>query len=215
MLNLLSQADIENQFLSLPLRSLSASEFVSNVLSGLIIIGFVVGAVAFLFMFIIGGIRWISSGGDKAGIEAARGNITSALVGLVILFSLFAIVNVASCFFGTTFTSFSVGGLTISGGGSPFCPDPAPPSSPPPGEGGESPGGPPQEEGEELSCKSTWGKPNANCPCGGPSVPAGYCARTGQCAIGPGSNCYVCTSGGWVRAVEGSSCSVITCQKCP
>lgn len=55
--------------------------------------------IAFIFL-IIGGIRWIVSGGDKAGTEAARNTITAALVGLLIVFAAWAIIRLIETFFG-------------------------------------------------------------------------------------------------------------------
>lgn len=60
----------------------------------------VVAAVVFFFILVIGGIRWIASGGDKGQTEAARNQITAALVGLVIVFAAWAIVALINTFFG-------------------------------------------------------------------------------------------------------------------
>jgi cbb3-type cytochrome oxidase subunit 3 len=70
---------------------------------------FVIAAVIFFFMLVIGGVRWILSGGDKAQTEAARNQITAALVGLVIIFAAWAIVQLLSTFFGIQIFN----GLTI------------------------------------------------------------------------------------------------------
>ena len=43
----------------------------------------IVAGIIFFFMLIIGGIRWILSGGDKANTESARNQITAALIGLI------------------------------------------------------------------------------------------------------------------------------------
>ena len=59
----------------------------------------VVGALIFFFNLVIGAITWISSGGDKQALESAKGKITHALVGLVILFAVFAIINLIEAFF--------------------------------------------------------------------------------------------------------------------
>ena len=61
---------------------------------------FVIAAIIFFFMLVIGGIRWILSGGDKGQTEAARNQITAALVGLVIVFAAWAIVQLLGTFFG-------------------------------------------------------------------------------------------------------------------
>jgi len=62
--------------------------------------GFVVGAIIFLFMLISGAITWITSGGDKNAVEAARGRVTSAIVGIVVLFVTFAAITLIENFFG-------------------------------------------------------------------------------------------------------------------
>jgi hypothetical protein len=51
-------------------------------------------------MLIFGAIKWISSGGDKQALESARGTITSALIGVFILFAVFAIIQLINTFFG-------------------------------------------------------------------------------------------------------------------
>ena len=60
----------------------------------------IIAAVIFFFMLVIGGIRWIASGGDKGQTEAARSQITAALVGLVIVFAAWAIARLIYAFFG-------------------------------------------------------------------------------------------------------------------
>ncbi len=72
---------------------------VPQLISGGIQLLFVAAAVIFFFMLVIGGIKWILSGGDKAQTEGARNQITAALVGLVIVFSAWAIVQLMATFF--------------------------------------------------------------------------------------------------------------------
>jgi hypothetical protein len=48
---------------------------------------------------VLGGIKWITSGGDKGQTEAARAQITAAFVGLVIVLAAWAILGVVSAFF--------------------------------------------------------------------------------------------------------------------
>jgi hypothetical protein len=52
----------------------------------------VVGALA-LILLALGGIQYMSSGGDKIAVEQARGRITSAIVGLVIVFGAWLVIN--------------------------------------------------------------------------------------------------------------------------
>lgn len=73
---------------------------IGGIVSGLIRLVLVIAALVFFFILVIGGIRWIASGGDKANTEAARNQITAALVGLVIVFAAWAIVQLINVFFG-------------------------------------------------------------------------------------------------------------------
>lgn len=84
---------------------------VPKVISGVINLTVVAAAVIFFFWLILGGIQWIVSGGDKQKTEAARGQITGALVGLVIVFSAWAIAQLIKTLFNIdlfnlTITSF-------------------------------------------------------------------------------------------------------------
>lgn len=54
--------------------------------------------LAFIFL-IIGGIRWIVAGGDEKAVAGARGMITAALIGLVIVLVAFAIIRLVEVFF--------------------------------------------------------------------------------------------------------------------
>jgi hypothetical protein len=91
---------ITNPALGEGVRNLSGTEFFNKLLPNLISLSFVVGAIIFVAIIIVGAIQWIISGGDKAGIESARSKITNAIIGLVILLSLFAIIYVLENFFG-------------------------------------------------------------------------------------------------------------------
>lgn len=68
----------------------------------------VVAGLIFFFMLIIGGLRWVLSGGDKAQTEAARSQITAALIGLVIIFSAWAIANLVQTVFGVSILNVTI-----------------------------------------------------------------------------------------------------------
>ena len=68
----------------------------------------IVAALAFFFILILGGIRWITSGGDKGKVESARSQITAGLIGLVVVFSAWAILNIIENFFHVNLRSFNV-----------------------------------------------------------------------------------------------------------
>ena len=81
---------------------------VPGIISGLIRMTLVVAAVVFFFILVIGGIKWIASGGDKGQTESARNQITAALVGLVIVFAAWAILALIKTFFGVDIFSLSI-----------------------------------------------------------------------------------------------------------
>jgi hypothetical protein len=61
----------------------------------------VIFASVLLFIFLVwGGIQWLTSGGDKNNVEAARNRITAALIGLAIVALAWAIQAILSYFFG-------------------------------------------------------------------------------------------------------------------
>ncbi len=109
----LAPKGITNPILGKGLQGKSGIEFFQSLLPALIGWGFVIGVVVFLFIIIIGAIGWILSGGDKAAVEAARGRITGALVGIVLLFVLFAILTVIENFFGINILTLDIGPLKI------------------------------------------------------------------------------------------------------
>jgi hypothetical protein len=81
---------------------------ISGLISALIVLILIVAALVFFFMLIWGGIKWILSGGDKGQAEAARGTITAALVGLVIVFAAWAIITLINAFFGIDIFSLNI-----------------------------------------------------------------------------------------------------------
>lgn len=79
-----------------------------SIVSAFVRFSLVIAAIVFFFILVIGGIRWIASGGDKAQTEAARNQITAALVGLVIVFAAWAIVALIHTFFGVDILSLAL-----------------------------------------------------------------------------------------------------------
>lgn len=61
----------------------------------------IAGLLAFGYL-ILGGIQWITSGGDKAGLETARNKIIHAIVGLIVVFAAWAITILIQNFLGIT-----------------------------------------------------------------------------------------------------------------
>lgn len=69
---------------------------IGNIIGGLFIFGFIIA----FFYLLTGAFFWITSGGDKNGLESARNRIIHSLVGLLILASAWAMFSLVGKFFG-------------------------------------------------------------------------------------------------------------------
>lgn len=67
---------------------------VSSVVSFIFNFLIAIGIVAALIYLLYGGIRWITSQGDKAAVESARNHIVAAIIGLLVLVLSWVIVSV-------------------------------------------------------------------------------------------------------------------------
>ena len=70
-----------------------------DVIGAFITLLFVIAVVVALVFLVWGGVRWILSGGDKSNVESARNTIVAAIVGLVIVFLSYFILNIVLKFF--------------------------------------------------------------------------------------------------------------------
>lgn len=77
----------------------TGASFLSRLISLFVSLALIAGSVIFVFMLLFGAIEWMTSGGDKAAAENARSRITKAVIGIIILFSVFAIVKVVEGLF--------------------------------------------------------------------------------------------------------------------
>ncbi len=98
---------LNNPVLSPQLRNLSGIEFFQRAVVVGINLLLLAGVLVFVFILLIGGIRWITAGGDKAAMEGARGQVTNAIIGVVILLSVFAIIQLIGFIFGTDLFNLS------------------------------------------------------------------------------------------------------------
>lgn len=73
--------------------------FFQKFIPAAISIFLLVGVLVFFLYLVLGAIYWITSGGDKQKLENARNQITNALIGLVVLFAVFALTSVVQTFF--------------------------------------------------------------------------------------------------------------------
>ncbi len=71
----------------------------SKFISAFVRMAILLAALLTFAFLILGGIEWITSGGDKSKYEAARNRITAALVGLAIVAAAWAIMTIVGKFF--------------------------------------------------------------------------------------------------------------------
>ena len=76
------------------------AEVFGEIIASIVGILLIAATIWALFQLLLGGLNWISSGGDKAHLETARNRITQALVGLLIVFSVWALYIVILQFLG-------------------------------------------------------------------------------------------------------------------
>ncbi len=97
-----SAGQIQDQLCKL--QGSSTGDVLRNIIIGVLVIA----AVISLFFLIFGGIKWILSGGDKAKVGEARGTIVAALVGLIITFLAYFILNIVLGLFGLSVSNLSL-----------------------------------------------------------------------------------------------------------
>jgi hypothetical protein len=90
-------------------------KLIGNVAGGILVIGFLLA----FFYLLTGAMSWITASGDKNQLEAARNKITHAIIGLIILASVWAIMTLVSAFLGISFPNIPIPTLdsVINGGG--------------------------------------------------------------------------------------------------
>jgi len=90
-----------------------------TLIGSLMGVAFIIAGILTLLYLALGGLQWIGSGGDKAGMESARGRITNALIGLTITAASWAIITLVTQFLGLPFPCLPIPSLS---GTVPTCP---------------------------------------------------------------------------------------------
>lgn len=98
-----------NQFFKLC--SLEASS-IGRVINTAVVVILVAAVLIALFFLLWGAIRWILSGGDKAKVETARSTIIAAIVGLIIAFLAYFILQIVLSIFGLDLAQLQLPVLT-------------------------------------------------------------------------------------------------------
>ncbi len=75
------------------------TRYTNNIIQTGISLLIIVGIIFFVFNFIMAGYSFITSQGDPKIIESAKSKITNAFIGLIVIFSLFAILRLIGVIF--------------------------------------------------------------------------------------------------------------------
>jgi len=74
-------------------------DVIAKIVANAITIMMIIAVILSLFYLIIGGMQWISSGGDKAKVASARSRIMYAIICLVVAMAAFFLVSIIGYFF--------------------------------------------------------------------------------------------------------------------
>lgn len=111
-----NNSEIFNPALPLSLNLKDGVPFLQSLISTAITLGFIIGSIVFLFMLISGAIMWITSRGDAGGhpvkdpgpLVMAKKQITAALIGLALLFLVYAIIRLVGTIFTIDLLNFKI-----------------------------------------------------------------------------------------------------------
>lgn len=178
----------------------TGEQFLGKLIPAIVSLLMTVGIIAFLIMFIVGGISWITAGGDKGRLEGAKTTLSNALIGVVLILSFYAILSLVECFFGIGLRKFDIGPFDVSPVGTDmsYCADFSGD-----GGGGGNGGGSGYVGNPACPCSADYG---------------GGCAATNMNAEGPSNMCYQCTDAGWQSLgidKDSGQCDPISCGVCP
>ncbi len=98
----LAQAGIEN------IDNVATLKGLEGVFENVISVALGLGAIALFIMLLIGGVKYITSGGDPKRIEEARKALTYAILGMVLLASAYLILRFIGIFTGADISTFVI-----------------------------------------------------------------------------------------------------------
>jgi len=106
----LAQGTIYNPLLPIELQQppAQAPNTLQHILSTAITLALIGASVVFLFIIIASGLSYMTAGGDKEKKVAASTRLTNGVIGLAIVFCLFAIAQLLSSLFGINLLEFTI-----------------------------------------------------------------------------------------------------------
>ncbi len=86
----------------------NAGKTIGNIIAVIIVIAIIIALLYLLY----GGIKWITSRGEKDQVEAARNHIVAAVVGLIVVFLAIFIITLVLGAFGLSLTDLTIPKIT-------------------------------------------------------------------------------------------------------
>ncbi len=83
-------------------------KFLETIFGNVISVALALAGIVLFVMFLVGGFRYITSGGDPKATEAARGTLTHAVLGLVVVLLAFLILQLIKTITGVDITKFQI-----------------------------------------------------------------------------------------------------------
>ena len=80
-------------------------QHIGGILGAILNVVFYVGIALSIIFLIIGGIQYMTAGGDETKIAGARGQITNAILGFVVVIVAFSVRAIIKNLIGVTFTN--------------------------------------------------------------------------------------------------------------
>lgn len=65
---------------------------IEKLISNSLVVLTIISSVAFTLFFLLGGLNWITAGGDKGKIEKAKGMMTNGAIGIIVIAVSYAVV---------------------------------------------------------------------------------------------------------------------------
>jgi len=95
-------ADITNPVLNQNVTQSSSGTYVNSIIQTFITLLIIVGILYFVINFILAGYHMISSQGDPKKFEEAQKSLTYSILGITLIFIIFAIIKIIGSVFGIT-----------------------------------------------------------------------------------------------------------------
>ncbi len=81
---------------------------IATTIRNLVVLFIVLAVIIALIYLVYGGIKWITSRGEKTEVEAARNHIIAAIVGLIVVFLAIFILSIILAAFNISFTQLQI-----------------------------------------------------------------------------------------------------------